>query len=257
MMEFKQLALAAAIGGGLLAGTGTASAHVTYNTGGSCAGACPADGENGPWTDGDPGYTGNLPANWVAMIHNAGGAANSQTANSTDAGFTIGMGGRAYKDGATNWGHTADFGLFELTHDATVTITVTSESTDLRPAFGLWSGWDANGGSSRHAAFTSNGAINPMAAGVLGSSLGLVDGNAWAVAPTQGLGEVATLTRFLTAGNYTLILGGYDSVANPSLAYTATISAAAAPVPLPAAAWLFGSAALGLLGIGRRKPVAG
>ena len=30
----------------------------------------------GPWTNGDPGYTGNLPATWVAEIHNAGGVAN-------------------------------------------------------------------------------------------------------------------------------------------------------------------------------------
>lgn len=251
MTHFKKLALAGAVGV-LLLGANAANAHVTYNT--ACGDTCPPDGSSaGPWTEGNPGYTGNLPATWVAIIHNDGGVANSQTANSADAGFSIDMGGRAYKDGSSNWGHTADYGLFALHHDATVTITVTSADANLRPAFGLWSGWDTNGGSSRHAAFLGNGALNAMAAGPLGSSLAVLDANAWAVAPSVGAGVTATLTRSLAAGNYTLIIGGYDSLANPALAYTATISAAASPVPIPAAVWLFGSSVLGLLGLGRRK----
>lgn len=252
MQHLKKLALAGAIGS-LLLGAQTASAHVTYNQSGNCAGACPQDGQNGPWSAGDPGYTGSLPANWVAMIHNDGGVANSQTASSAGAGFAIGMGGRAYKDGTTNWGHTADYGLIELAHDATVTITVTSQDAGLRPAFGLWSGWDTGGGS-RHGDFLNNGAINPMAANPLGATLGLVDSSAWAVAASTGNGVTATLTRFLSAGNYTMILGGYDSTANPSLAYSATISAAA--VPIPAAVWLFGSALAGMGLVGRRKTAA-
>lgn len=252
---YKKLALAGAVAAMLLAAD-AANAHVTYNTSGA-----PADGSQaGPWSAGDdPGYTGNLPATWVAMIHNDGGVANSQTASSEAAGFTIGMGAKAYKDGATNWGHTADFGLFELHHDATVTITVSSDNADLRPAFGLWDGWDTNGGSSRHDSYLNNGALDPMGS-VLGSSLIPHDPTAWSVAAVQGATATATLTRFLTAGNYTLILGGYDgTVGGANLAYTATISAAAAasPVPVPGAVWLFGSAMAGLIGFGRRKPAVG
>lgn len=161
------------------------------------------------------------------------------------------MGARSYKDGATNWGHSADYGLFELQHDAEVTITVTADESDLRPAFGLWSGW-ATGGS-RHAPYTNNGAIGLMAANLLDSGLSLVNLSAWAKAPGQGNGEAATLTLFLTAGDYTLILGGYDGTSpGTNLAYTATISAAA-PVPLPGAVWLFGSAMAGLIGFSGRK----
>lgn len=249
MIHLKQMALAGAISG-LLLGAGAANAHVTYNTNG--APDHPDGSQAGPWTDGNPGYTGNLPASWVAMIHNDGGVANSQTASSADAGFLIGFGARSYKDGSTNWGHSADYGLFELHHDATVTITVSADGSDMRPAFGLWNGWDTNGGSSRHQTYLNNGAINAMGNNPLGTSLTLVDANAWAFAPSQGTTASATLTRFLTAGNYTLILGGYDgTTAGTNLAYTATISAA--PVPIPAAVWLFGSAALGLFGVGRRK----
>jgi len=169
---------------------------------------------------------------------------------------TLGMGAKSYKDGATNWGHSADFGLLELHHDAEVTITVSPDpdngSSLLRPAFGLWSGWDTSGGASRHQAYLNNGALNPMTAGVLGSTLGLVDSSAWAVAP--GAGGTATLTRWLAAGAYTLILGGYDSAGGGGNApYKAMISAAA--VPVPAAAWLFGGALASLIGVHRRKRV--
>lgn len=248
-LNLSKLALAGAIGA-LLTASGVANAHVTYNTNG--APDNPDGSYAGPWTDGNPGYTGDLPATWVAMIHNDGGVANTQTASSAGAGFALGMGARSYKDGATNWGHSADYGLFKLAADATVTITVSSDSSDLRPGFGLWSGW-ATGGS-RHGPYLANGAVSPMAANPLGSGLGLVDANAWTYAATQGTTATATLSRFLTAGNYTLILGGYDGTTpGTNLLYTATISAAASPVPVPGAVWLFGSAIAGLVGVSKRK----
>ncbi|MGY6277224.1 hypothetical protein [Methylomonas sp. MgM2] len=252
-LNLNKLALAGVIGT-LLTASGTVSAHVTYNTNGAPDNS---DGSNaGPWTEGDPGYTGNLPATWVAMIHNAGGVANSQTASSADAGFTIGMGAKSYKDGGTNWAHSADFGLFHLQHAADVTISVTADGSNLRPAFGLWDGWDTNSGSSRHQAYLNNGALNPMGS-VLDSSLAAHSPTSWAVAPGQGAGQTATLSLFLEAGDYTLILGGYEgTVAGANLAYTATIAAAASPVPLPGAVWLFGGALAGWVGTRRRRASA-
>jgi hypothetical protein len=243
--HFKKLALAAAIGGLMLV-SNVANAHVSYNT---VPG--PSDGsQTGPWDNGDPGYTGNLPATWYAEIHNPGGIAASETAS----GHGIGMGARSYKDGATNWAHSADFGLFELTSAATVTMTVASDGSDLRPAFGLWSGWDTSGSSSRHQDYLNNGALSPMGS-VVGSTLSVVDATAWTFAATQGSTASATLTRSLAAGKYTLILGGYDgTTAGGNLAYTATISAA--PVPLPAAVWMFGAGLMGWLGIQKRKMAA-
>lgn len=220
----------------------------------------PEDGGGPPWvwTNGDGGYTGNLPATWIATINNAGGIAYSETAcggiGTGCSGFNLGMGARAYKDGTTNWGHNADFGLFTLAHAADVTITVASDGSDLRPAFGLWSGWAENG--SRHSEFLGNGALEPMADDPLpGSGLTVVDPNAWAYAATQGATGSASLTLHLSAGQYTLILGGYDGTTpGPELAYTATISAA--PVPLPAAVWLFGAGLTGLGLTGRRRKTA-
>lgn len=252
--NLNKLALAGAIGA-LLTASGVANAHVTYNTNGAPDNT---DGSNaGPWTDGsDPGYTGSLPATWVAIIHNASGAANSQTASSANAGFDIGIGAKSYKDGATNWAHSADFGLFHLQHAADVTISVTADGSNLRPAFGLWNGWDTNGGSSRHQEYLNNGALNLMGS-VLGSSLVPHSLTSWAVAPGQGAGQTATLSLFLDAGDYTLILGGYDGTsAGGNLKYTATIAAAASPVPVPAAAWLFGTSMLGWMGVRKRKAMA-
>lgn len=267
---FKKLALAMTVGG-LMGAAGSAQAVVTYNLQaisdfdepafsangslcGNSGGACPANGTSaGPWTDGSPGYTGSLPATWATVIQNAGGVAASETASSADAGFSIDMGSRAYKDGTTNWGHTTDFGLFTLQQDANVTISVSSDASVLKPAFGLWKNW-ATGGS-RHVGYTNNGAINPMGTVFTGSGLAVVASDAWAAAPTQGTTTTtatATLTKFLTAGNYTLVLGGYDTTPGSGAfaKYTATISAAA--VPVPAAAWLFGPA-LASLGVIRRR----
>lgn len=225
-----------------LSGATTAQAQVSYN-GVDVDFDTAQDYGGWSWSNFDPGYTGNLAVTWAAFMDNA----ETQIVNSAGAGYILGVGARAYKDGATNWGHNADFGLFHLAHDATITISMEADGSDLRPAFGLWSGW-ASGGS-RHAAFVENGALLPMAANPLESGLGLVDSDAWAYAAVQGPNASASLTRFLTAGDYTLILGGYDGTTNGQhLAYSVTISAS--PVPIPAAGWLFslGFASLGVFG---------
>lgn len=262
--QFIKLALAGAVGAMLLV-SNVANAHVNYNeTGnGDAASGSPADGSHASLGLAPGEYTGNLPITWIAAVHNGTGLPKSQTVSSagatiaTGVPFTIGMGAKAYKDGTTNWGMTSDFGLIELAHGANVTITVTSDGSDLRPAFGLWKGWDTGSGS-RHGNYLANGAINTMAPNPLGSSgLSLIDTDAWAVASTQGPTAFATLTRFLAAGNYTMILGGYDGTTlGANLAYKATISAAASPVPLPAAVWMFGGALMGWLGFQKRKMAA-
>lgn len=254
MNKSNKLVIAAAVSAALF-GSSVAQAHVTYNYSGADKDMAdwPVEDGGGPvwaWTDGDPGYSGNLPASWVAFVHNHAGAANTQTASNANGEVFIGVGARAYKDGNTNWGHNADFGLFHLEHDADVTITMSSDNADLRPAFGLWSGW-ATGGS-RHSEFANNGALLTMAANPLNSGLGLVDVNAWAFASSQGPTASASLMRHLTAGDYTLILGGYDGTTpGQHLGYSVTISAA--PVPLPSMAWLFASAITGLSLASRSK----
>lgn len=243
----NKLAIISGIAIALIGGP-QAEASVTYNPNGLDYDAAQAYG-GWNWTNGDPGYSANLPARWVAFVENSGGIAGNEVINSTDAGFLLGVGARAYKDGNTNWAHNADFGLFHLEHAATVTLTINSDNSELRPGFGLWSGW-ATGGS-RHAPFLANGAINPMAENPLGSGLGLVDTDAWTASSTQGPTASATLTRFLNAGDYTVIIGGYDgTVPGPYLGYSFTINTA--PVPLPAGSGLF-TIGMALIGYANRR----
>ena len=267
---FKQAALAAAIGGLMLVST-SASAHLTYNT----AGPNVSDNDNASWSgDGmDSAYAGSLPIAWTAYIDNQGGTAYSLTASTADArgqlsstNYVLGAGAFSYLDTRglgdfppPNWGHSSDFAMFELGTNATVTITVSADASGLRSAFGVWSGWDTGGGS-RHGAYPNNGAFETMAAYPLGSSLELINGSTstWAYDDNSDGTATLTLTN-LAAGQYTMIIGGYDGplaghAAGTNLAYTATISAAAAsPVPVPGAVWLFGSALMGFLGISKRK----
>ncbi|WKJ91320.1 hypothetical protein QZJ86_04100 [Methylomonas montana] len=137
----------------------------------------------------------------------------------------------------------------------------------------LYRGSDTSIFSNRTAAF------DPNAAGVQGSSLGTggVDGSALLWSASQvSVGDILTYTLSMDfaewqktdavagslndgdAGFYTLVVGAHGGASNSALAYTvdthsySTITAA--PVPVPGAVWLFGSAIAGLIGFGRRKP---
>jgi hypothetical protein len=111
------------------------------------------------------------------------------------------------------------------------------------------------------------GAINPQDVGTAIASLknitrvDLLDssnnvvGGANAVYSLANFGTLSTLTSFVNFSIGTLLLPGAYTLkiyGDDGAAYSGTISA----VPLPAAAWLFGSALLGL-GAMRRKQKAG
>jgi hypothetical protein len=57
-----------------------------------------------------------------------------------------------------------------------------------------------------------------------------------------------------TNGFYTLIVGAHGGLATDGVTYDVLVTTS--PVPIPAAVWLFGSAVMGLVGIGRRKQAA-
>ena len=56
-----------------------------------------------------------------------------------------------------------------------------------------------------------------------------------------------------TNGFYTLVIGAHSGLASDGVAYEVLVTTSAAPVPVPGAVWLFGSALAGFLGITRRK----
>ncbi len=194
----------------------------------------------------------------------------------------------SYRDTNTNWGHNADFGLITLTQAGDLTISVSGVAaagllgngqSGLRAGFSVWEGWDDAGGT-RHTTWDENGApglnagtpgpFNPPAQSMaqFGAVRG-VDGlgTFLGTAYTLTNNGTATLTLSnLAAGNYTIVIGGYTNtglggatgpVATGSggsfKQYQVSLASAAAPVPVPAAAWLFGPALAGLGAVGRRK----
>ncbi len=196
--------------------------------------------------------------------------------------------GASYRDTNTNWGHNADFGLITLTQAGDLTISVSGVAaadllgngqSGLRAGFSVWEGWDDAGGT-RHTTWDENGApglhagapspFNPGAASMAQfgedrptDGLGTFLGTAYTL--TNNGTATLTLTN-LAAGDYTIVIGGYTNTGQNGATgpiatgsggafkqYQVSLASTAAPVPVPAAAWLFGSALAGLGAVSRRK----
>lgn len=148
---------------------------------------------------------------------------------------------------AKGWTHTSDWTAIELIEATTLTLTlarqsgvpftlpngtVVIEGDLLTPAFSLYAGWETTGPETN--TFNPTGNIS------------------WASELTYLAHEdnplsATSITRTfeLAAGRYSVVYGGNPS--DPAVAgfhgYQATLST----VPLPAAAWLFGSGVAGLI----------
>lgn len=257
MKGFKKLALAGAIGA-LMLGTSAAEAHVSYHlsaTGGQ------APNTNGTatgdvWTDGVPAVaTGataasrfNLPATWLAALHTYNhsyevSAADAIANHGAASNFVLESVNNKWKP-ASSWGNALDYGLIDLDVAGHLTITVEADSSlnsTFAPGFTLWSGWGLGG--NKHGAWNANPDA-PTSLGMTGISY-----VGHATDTTDGGSVTATFAN-LTAGKYLLFIGGNGSD-NIREYYKASLSVA--PVPVPAAVWLFGTAMAGMIGIGRRK----
>lgn len=163
------------------------------------------------------------------------------------------VGSRAWSDSVNlkgplgiplGWTHTSNWAYINLQNDANVQITLSANSSDLVPGISLWSGADNSGGSWH----TYEQDRVPF----------WVDASGFTylkhitTGPGPFANQSAALSLFLHAGEYTVAIGGNDNTsAGHQAAYTFTVNAS--PVPLPAAAYLFGSALLGVTAFGRRK----
>jgi len=265
MQQFKKIALASAVSAVMMA-SGVAEAHVSYHLP-DALGANTTDAPNsngsvdaGTWTGGSPtvagkDYAAALPVTWIANVHHndhnyavstadaiSKGAASDYTLSSfnnkwNESPLTFGPG--------SSWGAALDYGLINTDVAGDLTITISADSTlasDFAAGFTLWSGWGDAGTGNKHQAWNFD-ANNPDSLSVTGTTyLGH--------ASTTVSGGTATLTYSnIAAGQYSLFIGGNGSD-NTNQFYTADISVSA--VPVPAAAWLMGSAILGLAGM-RRK----
>ncbi|WP_434151426.1 hypothetical protein ACR2R6_07555 [Methylocaldum gracile subsp. desertum] len=217
------------------------------------------------------GYAGTSHLNWAAELHSAGNTLEISKADAvTRYGFAaeIDTGAGAWQDagvngsgvptanGPTGWRHQTDIGLIKAEETMWVTlnpVVVTGTGYDIQN-FGItvFTGMDSGTGSySHHGSWNCPGctpakpyeADNPF--GTVGLSYlthdGTVDG-------------VDGLTFLALAGQvYSIYLGG-AGVGNWSqniADYSLNISTA--PVPVPAAVWLFGSALASLVTLGQRR----
>lgn len=180
-----------------------------------------------------PAYTGSLNAMWWADLDSG----ESVTLSSGDAVgkgadplYWLAVGPKSWSNGngagLTGNGNGADFGLIHLDNAAHVSITVGADSSVASPlitGFTLYRGWDIGRTSVRGQSW-NHIADNPLGtAGLsyLGSSATSVVGGS----STLDLGVLA-------AGNYSLFVGGNrDLIGMAHDRYTATITAAAVPLP--------------------------
>ncbi|MDD2760988.1 MAG: VPLPA-CTERM sorting domain-containing protein [Methylomonas sp.] len=259
MIQFKKLAIAGAISASLMGAT-AAEAHVSYNrndilkNGNALA---------GPWSAGAPAYTGNLPATWIANVHHYDETLVVSTANAdttyanSGAPLIIETFNNKWNP-ANSWGNALDFGLINLEVAGNLTIKVEADAalnSTFLPGFTLWQGWD-QGTGNRHGSWNAD-PTNPGNRGATGISyLGHASTNSSdnGIDYTYDAISHAVQITFtgLAAGNYSLWIGG-NGTGNTSVGQQYVASITAAPVPVPGAVWLFGSALAAIAGIRRRK----
>jgi len=261
-MEFKKLAIASAVTASL-AMSAVAEAGVSYHMTDSGLDAAWANGTvaQGVWTDGSPvsqGYTSGLPVTWLANIdaNNVNyevSSANAVTAGANAAYTLSSVNNNWRKSDAiggldASWGHTLDFGLIDMSVAGNLTIEVKADSalsSDFVPGFTVWHGWGDNGAGDKHSSWNFlNGALPLFLDGVtyLGED------------STTVLGGSTSLTlNNLAAGKYIVFIGGNGDDLSDSTNETYMANITVSAVPIPAAAWLMGSAMLGLVGVSRKR----
>ncbi|MGZ8218772.1 VPLPA-CTERM sorting domain-containing protein [Methylomagnum sp.] len=225
------------------------------------------------------GYTGKAHLNWAAEAHGPAASLEISKADAltnygsfiTDAEIDTGAGawqdagvdasGVPTANGPTGWKHQTDIGLFMSEETAMVTLNpsvVTGTGYDIQN-FGItiFTGSDTNTGSySHHGSWNCPGCLSgglpapkPYDANNPFGTVGLTYlKHSGTVDAVNGLSFVAQANQV-----YSIYIGGAGvgrwntNVADYSLSITT------APVPVPAAIWLFGSALAGMGVIGRRK----
>jgi hypothetical protein len=212
-------------------------------------------------TTGTSYYDGRLPVSWAALVHAAANDPGDSYLMSTADALTVpgapSLFSLAVSGNATGTG--LDFGLLRIDAENWVKLTVTADTgSSLQPFFALYSGWDNSwtgpggqtnlAGGAAEPASTSNrsaalvtGVNNPLGSSELGALF--LESN------SVGAASVSYVFRAPTSGHYTVLIGGANGTAG---SYSAVVETVAAPVPVPAAFWLLGSAVAGVVSQRRR-----
>ncbi len=263
-----------------------ASAKVMYNTahfpegmtdGWTLSGGKSKIGTPVPWkgTEGGVrpfGFVGTQALSWAAAIHDSGSVLKVSQADSVaNYGFEAELdtangawGAWPIEEGGTSlqgWGHNVDFGLIKSDIDTNIRIDLAKvdpmgagDNFGITVFTGMDDGTNYDAGNRDKPGFSHHAPWNS------GYISGVLEVGAKVDDPfgTHGVkylthGDQSTVTFHAVAGQvYSVYLGGNEVNGEhfgKSYGYEATISA----VPVPAAAWLFGSGLIGLVSLGRRK----
>jgi len=253
----------------------TASAHVMYNTriGGGTDGWTTTLGNGGggtqiPWlgttsagADLPFGYAGGAPLNWAVAIHHAGQSSTVSAAQAAidysgavvDLDTSDGAWG-SWPSGtpgvSQGWGHHTDMALIRSEIDTDVQITVSSVD-GIVDNYGmtLFTGMETSTGSfARHQAWNVGYVSGVFEDPAMGDN---PFGGSGLTYTTHGDESVLTF-HALANQTYTLYLGG-NEVGGAGFGDIGGYSVNVSAVPVPAAAWLFGTGLIGLVSMGRRK----
>jgi len=276
-MKKTNLAKAVSIalfGSALALGSNVATAHTmynTYNAGFHSTGAQAVGGKDGytnaytsvvtdSWVGTASsstlpfGFSGRQRLNWAAMIHTDSSLMEISTTDalehySLDADIDTAKG--AWSDGAQGWAHNTDYGLIKSMVDTKVTLLLS----------------DVNGGISNFGITVFTGMDDGVNYdshwnwNIQGQYFGQTVDTTTSSNPhgTEGVNykthsETSTLTFTAVADQvYSIYLGGNDGAGYFGHHDGYVMSIQASPVPVPTAAWLFGSGLLGMIGWGRKK----
>jgi hypothetical protein len=224
-------------------------------------------GSSTPSTSTPFGYVGSSHLNWAVDI--TGGGSQTAEISVADAqsryGFTaeVDTGAGAWQDVAstpdTGWKHQTDIGLIRTDTDSLITLNLTRMSAPSTPGltndnFGVtvFTGMDTNtGGYAHHGAWNCPDCTTPSLFtkndpfGTTGLTYLTHDST---VDSVNGISFLAQAGQV-----YSIYLGGAGVGQWSQNVSDYKLSVAASAVPIPAAAWLFGSALAGMGVIGRRK----
>ncbi|OAI15055.1 hypothetical protein A1359_10110 [Methylomonas lenta] len=224
------------------------------------------------------GYSSSGTLNWAMELQGGGSGeisnadAISRYSQSANIDTARGAWSNAANARDMGWKYDLDWGLIKSDATGLITLSITGVNETANYGFTIFQGMspNANGFYTHHGAWNDNVNRNPSTGaeqlstrsipGLTGFTI--ADIVAYSVGDNPLTAEndplrLNTITFNAVAGQvYTVALGGYQNGGqyDSTDGYKLTISQAS-PVPVPAAAWLFGGAIASLIGANRRKRV--